>query len=90
MWPAGPWYWQTGAGRHSPQTLRRGIDFEERITKVVERLAGYAPQIPGKSRKFSGQRIQFGKVLLKGRIIKTLIDRVKVPYFVHNIAPFLK
>ena len=45
------------------ETLRRGIDFEERITKVVERLAGYASLRQSANTKDPQATSQMGRIM---------------------------
>lgn len=50
-------------GGDALQTLRRGIDFEERITKVVERLAGYASLRQSANTKDPQATSQMGRIM---------------------------
>lgn len=50
-------------GGDALQTLRRGIDFEERITKVVERLAGYASLRQSANTKDPQAASQMGRIM---------------------------
>lgn len=50
-------------GGDALQTLRRGIDFEERITKVMERLAGYASLRQSANTKDPQATSQMGRIM---------------------------
>lgn len=50
-------------GGDALETLRRGIDFEERITKVVERLAGYASLRQSANTKDPQATSQMGRIM---------------------------
>lgn len=50
-------------GGDALETLRRGIDFEERITKVVERLAGYASLRQAANTKDPQATSQMGRIM---------------------------
>lgn len=50
-------------GGDALETLRRGIDFEERITKVMERLAGYASLRQSANTKDPQATSQMGRIM---------------------------